>query len=537
LREIRRADGASLLLVADRLHAFDENHDDALTRAPVAVLIENGRVAAIGPAESLRSRTRVPILELPGATLTPGLTDSHIHLTEWALTRREVDLSRAASPLAAARAVADFAASQDGEWVRGRGWNLHLWNGEQPDREILDRLLPDRPVALQSHDMHGLWVNSAALERAGITADTADPPSGRIVRDAQNRPTGWLLEAAGELVTRAMRAFGTAETIDAVLHAQSELHAWGITAVHALPAIHIPEPEPLAILEAVRDSGRLRLRILQHLPLRMLDEAIRLGLKSGFGGDWIRIGGVKMFLDGTLGSRTAWMRAPYENSTDCGVQVLEAGEFGFHAKRAAAAGIASTVHAIGDAAVALALDVLADPTIAVPALRHRIEHVQCCPEDRMADPGRAGVICSMQPAHLITDWRIADHYWGTNRARCTYAFRPLLRGGAVLAFGSDAPVEPADPRIGLWAAIRRADLAGQPPDGWFPEHRLNAREALFAYTRGPALAAGQPARGRIGAGAPADIVAWQADPLEADAAAILGLRCIATIVAGEVVYS
>ena len=525
-----------VLVLARRIHTLDP---DAPADAPLpdALLAQHGRVLAVGPAAELRSAARdAQILDLRPATLTPGLTDAHIHLVEWALARREVDLSSADSPEAAARMVGRHAGQGDG-WVRGRGWNPHRW-AAAPTRELLDRAVPGRPVALQSHDMHALWVSSEALRRAGIDRHTPDPDGGRIVRDADGEPTGLLLERAAELVVGCIPPATDAEVEAALLDAQAELHRLGITGVHCLPNIHIAGPDPLPTLETLRARGLLRLRVLTHLPLAALDDAIRLGVRSGFGGEWIRIGAVKMFLDGALGSRTAWLREPYVDSTDHGIQVLPADDFRDAVRRAAAAGIATAVHAIGDAAVSLALDVLADPAVRVPALPHRIEHVQLCPPERFADAGRHGITASVQPCHLITDWRPAERHWGHDRCRGAYAFRSLLAGGAVLAFGSDAPVEPVDPRLGLFAALARQDLDGQPADGWFPAERLAAPEALRGYTLGPAHAAGATgAQGVLAPGAYADFAAWEQDPLELAAPDILGLRCVATVVGGAVVWT
>ncbi|MGH7444049.1 MAG: amidohydrolase, partial [Longimicrobiales bacterium] len=407
-----------LLLVAERLHAFAPAAD--LSRAD-AVLVVDDRVARIGRGTDLRTGLAASqIVELPGATLTPGFTDAHIHLTEWALARRQVDLSDARSPEHAVAAVAAHAAAHPpADWLRGFAWNPHHWGGAYPDRALLDRAFPDLPVVLQSHDMHALWLNGAALQRAGIDDATPDPAGGRIVRDIDGRATGVLLEYAAQLANRALPAPALSEMVDAVAAAQDALHRLGITGVHSFPGIHVPVPQPLAVLQALRAQNRLRLRALQHVSLDLLDDAIRLGLHSGFGDDWLRIGGVKMFLDGALGSRTAWMREPYEGTSDLGLNVLAPAEFEHHVMRAAAAGIATTVHAIGDAAVCLALDVLARAprNLAVP---HRIEHVQCCPGERFADAGRHGILCSVQPAHLISDWRAADRHWGT-RARSAYA--------------------------------------------------------------------------------------------------------------------
>jgi predicted amidohydrolase YtcJ len=519
-----------LLVLADRVHTMD--------RAGVnALLIRDGRIVATGAAAELRQAAPgTDLLDLRGTTITPGLTDAHVHLTEWAFARREVDLTGVASPAAAARAVAEHVAQQPLPWVRGRGWNPHLWGAGIPHRRTLDDAVGDRPVALQSHDMHALWVNSAALAAAGIDASTPDPDGGHIVRDAAGQPTGLLLEWAGRLVTDAFPAPTPAEAVAAVRDAQVELHSLGITGVHSFPGVHLVEPDPLPVLLALRELGQLSLRVLQHIRLERLDDAIRLGLRSGFGDEWLRIGALKMFLDGALGSRTAWMREPYEGSDDVGMSTMAPEVFRANVARAAAAGIASTVHAIGDAAVCLALDVLCDPALRVAALPHRIEHVQCCPEDRFGDAAAAGVTCSVQPAHLVTDWSIADRHWGTDRSRGAFAVGSLLRRGTVLAFGSDVPVEPVDPRRGLHAALTRQDLHGQPPGGWFADERITALEALGGYTVGPARAAGlQPPAGTLAPGAFADFAAWDRD-LVAAPHDVLRMECVTTVVNGTVVH-
>lgn len=498
-----------------------------------ALLSLNGRVEQVGDAAQLRRlHPEAEIVDLGDAVITPGLTDAHIHMTEWALARSQVQLSGASSIAECAALVARAPGS--GAWLQGRGWNPHRWGGAYPDRHHLDGVTDDRPAALQSHDMHALWVNTRALEQAGITRDTPDPPGGRIVRDELGEPTGMLLENAAQLVTARIPQIGAAELHAAVLDAQRELHSFGITGIHSFPGVHVPEPDPLLVLTRLAEAGNLRLRVLQHISADKLDHAIALGLRSGFGGDWMRIGGVKMFLDGALGSRTAWMRQPYEGSNDRGVQVLTADAFRETANRAAQAGIATVVHAIGDAAVELAFEVLGSVP-RVPAIPHRVEHVQCFPADR-AGLLRSGIVCSVQPSHLMTDWRAADRHWG-QRAAATYAFRMLLDGGAVLACGSDAPVEPADPRLGLFAAVIRRDSAHEPPAGWHGEQCINIREVLAGYTTGAALAAGaSEQQGVLESGACADFAAWADDPLTCAPADLLGLQIVATVVNAEVVW-
>lgn len=532
--------GQPLLVLADRIHTMAAAPAAA---APIrALLVRAGRVAATGDPASLRAAAPdAQVLDLTGATVTPGLTDAHVHLVEWALSRREVDVGTGASPAAAAQMVAAHVISGDSHtddagWVRGRGWSEHGWHGLSPDRSSLDELLPGRPVALQSHDMHALWVSTAALQAAGITADTPDPEGGRIVRDGAGEPTGLLLEAAGRLVMERIPTTPVESAVDAVRDAQRELHSLGITGLHSFPGIHRPAPTPGDVLRELRSLGQLRLRVLDHIPLDALDAAIAAGVRSGDGDEWLRTGALKMFLDGALGSRTAWLRAPYESGGGTGMRTMEPSLFRAVVSRAAAAGIASTVHAIGDAAVDLALDVLTEPQFAVAAMPHRIEHLQCCAPERLADAAAAGIVCSMQPSHLMTDWSVAEACWGTARCRGVFALASLLRHGTVLAFGSDAPVEPVDPRRGLAAAVHRTDAGGSPAGGWFASERIGPREALRGYTVGPALAAGLAApAGTLTPGAAADLVAWDHDPVgEPDA--LLDMRCIATLVDGAVVH-
>jgi predicted amidohydrolase YtcJ len=346
-----------------------------------------------------------------------------------------------------------------------------------------------------------------------------------------------LLENAALLVVQRIPPPSDSVVQSAVLDAQAELHRYGITGIHSLPGFHLIEPQPLRILQSLVERDQLRLRVLQHLALDQLEAARSLGLRSGMGGEWLRLGGIKMFLDGALGSRTAWMRSPYENSSDRGVRVLGQDAFRAAVQQAASAGLASTVHAIGDAAVALAFEVLTQDAAQAGTLPNRIEHVQCCPPDRMAFSARANIVCSMQPCHLITDWAGAQRHWGAHRAESTYAFRSLAAHGATLAFGSDAPVEPCDPRLGFFAAVTRSDLEQQPAGGWVPQEKMSMAEVLRAYTSGPARAAGLADRhGSLAPGFTADFVVWQDDPLQATGTDLLSLRVLATYVAGEAVY-
>lgn len=513
-----------LIVRARRIHALG-GHPSV-----EALLVRCGRVASIGSFDEVRSLAGAAarIEDLGEATVTPGLTDAHVHLTTYGLSLRRVDLNAAATVEQAVQRVAAAASAGEG-WLRGIGWDVHRW-GRLPTAAELDAVAPERPCYFQSHDIHGAWLNTAALRICGITAGTPDPDGGQIVRGPGGEPTGVLLEKAMALAERHLPGDTPAERRNALLAAQAELHALGLTGVHSV------EVTGLEDFAALADEDRLRLRVLQAIQLNRLTQAIETGLRSGFGGEWLRIGGVKMFLDGALGSRTAWLREPYVGSDDRGINTLPPDEFRHHVTRAAAAGISSTVHAIGDAAVELALDVLS--AVAPPrAMPHRIEHLQLCPPDLWERAGRSGVVASMQPVHLMTDISAAERHWGHDRSRGAYAFTPVLAAGATLAFGSDVPVETVDPRPGLFAAVRRVGWNGEPRDGWYAENAITPGQALRAYTEGPALAAGLTERqGRLLPGYDADLAAWDTDPLACTPDELRTMRCIRTMVAGEVVH-
>jgi predicted amidohydrolase YtcJ len=537
---------SSLLLIADRIHVLGDHEPVA------ALLVRDGRVAAIGSEAEVRSAAPAgtAVLRLPGATLTPGITDAHVHLTAWALARQRVALGRVPTLRDGLASIRSYAAAHpEQQWILGLGWDRHGWGG-LPTRQALDAVVPDRPAYLESHDIHAAWLNTAALQRCGITAATPDPEGGHIVRDpGTGEPSGVLLENAKALASPHLPTAGPAEVRAALLDAQREAHRLGITGVHSV------EPSGLADFSMLERGDLLRLRVLQHLPLSHLEAALEVGLRSGWrspgaeagasggrtpGADaagWIRIGGVKMFLDGALGSRTAWMRERYAGTADDrGIQTLPPDDFRDLVRRMSQAGFAATVHAIGDAAVELALDVLSDS--APPAgLPHRIEHVQLCPPDLWERAGRSGIIGSMQPVHLLSDIPAAEEHWGHERCRGAYAFAPLLRAGMTLAFGSDVPVETIDPRPGLFAAVRRVSWEGLPEGEWYPEHRVSAEQALRGYTEGPARAAGEAMRrGRLLPGFDADFVAWDHDPLRCAPEDLRRLRCLLTAVGGEIVH-
>jgi predicted amidohydrolase YtcJ len=488
---------------------------------------ENGRIRALGNATEIERGlpTGTPTFDYPDALVTPGFVDSHTHFAMWALGRRQVQLAGAGTLEEAVARVAS-AAPADG-WVVGQGWDSNLW-ATPPHRQALDAV-QTVPVLLHSLDVHAVWVNSAALNLAGITRETADPFGGRIVRDANGDPTGLLVERAVELVLPQVPQPSPDRLLSALLAAQDEAHRLGITGIHNVEARTVYEA-----FARMAAEDTLRLRVLFHHPVADLTRLIGEGIRSGAGGPWLTHGGVKMFLDGSLGSRTAWMLEPYEGSRDRGMPISQEATAAEAMRIAAANGLGSTVHAIGDAAVRRALTLMEG--LPPAGIRHRIEHFQCVHPDDLDRAARAGIVLSMQPAHILTDIPLADRHWG-RRSEGAYAFRSLLERGAVLAFGSDTPVATPDPREGVYAAMERRIGNGNP--SWFPGERLDLETVVRAYTLGPALAAGgERQRGTLAPGMDADLVVWEVDP-----AAERGIgdafrrsRVALTVVGGHVVH-
>lgn len=490
---------------------------------------QDGVIREVGRAADLERRvpSRVPRFDLPRTIITPGLVDGHTHLAHWALGRRRVHLAGAPRRSEALRRIA-LAVPEHG-WVLGHGWDANHWE-DPPDRRSLDGVTR-HPAFLESVDIHAAWVNSAALAAAGITRETADPPGGRIVRDGNGEPTGLLLELATELVRQVVPRADPRVLEEGLREAQAAVHRMGITGVH-----DVEGPEALRAFRALEAEGGLRLRVLFHPPVAELPRLLASGARSGLGSAWLRLGGVKLFLDGSLGSRTAWMLQPYEGGTDRGVTLADPGVARRAVRAAAEAGIASVIHAIGDAAVREALELLEPiPAADIP---HRIEHAQCIAPADLGRAGAGGIVLSMQPSHLPGDVLLAEERWGA-RGAGTYAFRTLLSQGTVLAFGSDVPVTAPDPRHGLAAAMARVAADGSFGEGWQPGERLGFEEALRGYTIGNAVAEGlAPHRGRLAPGYDADLVAWSMDPgvLAGDWLSVREAEVRLTVVGGEVVY-
>ncbi|MFI5282116.1 MAG: amidohydrolase [Candidatus Dormibacterales bacterium] len=467
----------------------------------------DGRILAVGPEARKQLGRKAPVVRLAG-TAWPGLIDSHIHLEGLADRRLSVDLTPAVSLEDALARVARWAEKLPAKaWVIGAGWYNDAWtNGAFPTRRQLDRAVGGRPAYLRRKDGHSAWVSTPALRLAGVDRHSADPPGGLIDRDAAGEATGILRETAMQLVAEHAAQPGDDELDAAMMRALGDLSRLGLTSVHSMDT-----SRGFASLQRLHARGRLPLRVTYNLPLADLAAAERIGVRSGWGDAWLRIWGVKAFLDGSLGTRSA------EMLDGSGTRRLDQPELVDMIERCARAQLNVCLHAIGDRAVRRALDALAPHRGAWALWRPRIEHAQCVNPQDAARFGRSGVIASMQPVHAVADRELADRMWPAVSGHA-YAWGALVKAGARLAFGSDAPVETANPLAGIDAATvwrRRA--------GWHPELAVSRAVALRAYTSGAAYAAGLEAD--LGALRPGKLC---------DMTVIEGDRVMATVVGGRV---
>jgi predicted amidohydrolase YtcJ len=529
---------ADLLITNANIWTGDQSHPKA-----EAVAVLGDRIVAVGSNPEVESwrgpRTRV--IDAGGKLLLPGFNDAHVHFVSGGLQLDSIQLNDATSKEEFARRIAERAKNMPkGEWILGGDWDETKWNPPvYPTKELIDSLTPDTPVFVSRYDGHMVLANSVALRLAGITAKTPDPPGGVIVRDAQGNPTGALKDAAMDMAARVIPPLSHDQRLRAIQRAMQHALSLGVTSVQNMD----PDYADIAVYSELLERGELKVRIYAAPLITDVDDQVKIGIRHGFGGSFLRIGAVKAFADGSVGSRTAYFYQPYLDEPNTrGLLSDEMHPISLMRDRmmgADAAGLQICTHAIGDEGISTILDLYSEIAKAHGAAdrRFRIEHAQHMAAKDFDRFAQLHVIASVQPYHAIDDGRFVEARIGHERASRTYAFRTFLNHGVRLAFGTDWDVAPLNPMLGVYAAVTRATLDGKNPNGWFTEQKLTVAEAVEAYTMGSAYAEFQEnEKGSITPGKLADMVLLDQDIFAIPPQQIRDTRVVTTIVGGNLVW-
>ena len=523
------------------LNADVRTMDDGRPKAE-AVAISGNRVAAVGTSADLRAlagpKTRV--IDAGGRSVLPGFNDAHVHWLSGGFSITNVDLRDASTPAEFTRRIGEFAKKiPKGRWILGGDWDHEKFPGAQlPTKEWIDAATPDHPVFVSRLDGHMALANSLALKLAKLTKETKDVPGGLIVRDSNGDPTGVLKDAAMDLVDKAVPPRSWEENHAAALAATEHAATLGVTSVQDMSA-----GDDVGLYQYMLERGELKTRLYAVRSIVSWEVLGKTGVRAAFGNEWLRIGGLKGFADGSLGSTTALFFEPYADAPNTrGLlfdQMLPEGIMLQRAQAADKRGLQVIIHAIGDDANFRILEIYREVAEknGPRDRRFRIEHAQHLRPSEIKRFSSQKVIASMQPYHCADDGRWCDKRIGPERSKSTYAFRSLLDAGARLAFGSDWTVAPLNPMEGLKAAVTRQTLDGKHPSGWVPEQKISLEEAIRAYTVGSAYAEFQDqVKGSLTPGRLADLVLLDGDIFKVDAAKLDQVKVTMTMVDGKLVY-
>lgn len=508
-----------------------------------AVTVIGDRIVAVGSNTDVEvwRGPHTQVIDAGGKLLLPGFNDAHVHFVSGGRQLDSIQLNDATSTQEFARRIGERAkVTPKGEWIEGGNWDETKWNpAEMPTKGLIDALTPDTPVFVSRYDGHMGLANSLALRLAGITAKTPDPPGGAIVRDAQGNPTGALKDAATDYIEKVIPELSHEQRVKAVKRALAYAASVGVTSVQHMD----PSYADIAVYAELLQRGELTTRIYAAPLITQVEDQVKIGIRHAFGGPYLRIGAVKAYADGSLGSGTAYFYEPFLNQgNNRGLLSDEMHPISLMRDRymtADAAGLQICTHAIGDEGISTILDLYTDVVKAHGEAdrRFRIEHAQHMAAKDFDRFAQLHVIASVQPYHAIDDGRFAESHIGHDRASRTYAFRTFLDHGVRLAFGTDWEVAPLDPLLTVYAAVTRATLDGKNPHGWFPDQKLSVAETIEAYTMGSAYAEFQEnKKGSITPGKLADIVLLSDDIFSIDPGRIRDTKVLKTLVGGKLVY-
>ena len=515
---------------------------DAAQPTAEAVAIYGNRIVAVGSSKDIKKlvgpNTRT--IDAKKQLLLPGFNDAHTHFMSGGFQLSSVDLRDASSPQEFAARIKTFAQkTPNGRWITGGDWDHERWpDAKLPTKELIDSFTPDTPVFVNRLDGHMALANSLALKLAGVTRQTLDPPGGVIVRDKSGEPTGVLKDAAQSFVWKVMPPSSFEAKLEAARAATNYAAQLGVTSVQDMSA-----GADVGVYQSLLDRGELKTRIYAVAPLPEWERLARTGVRAHFGSEMLRVGGLKGFADGSLGSTTALFYEPYRDDPStsgiAGDEMYPEGAMLERVRGADRAGLQILIHAIGDRANDSILTIYeqVERENGKRDRRFRIEHAQHLRPQDIPRFARDGVIASMQPYHAIDDGRWAEKRIGKERAKTTYAFRSLLDSGATLAFGTDWTVAPLNPLLTVYAAVTRRTIDGKNSKGWVPEEKISVEETVRAYTAGSAYAEFQEnVKGTITPGKLADLVLLSRDIFKIDPKEIENVKVVLTMVDGRVVY-
>ena len=504
-----------------------------------AIASHRDRIIAVGSNEDIDALIddQTEVISVPDSMLVPGFIDTHVHFIAGGAGLASVQLRDAATPAEFADRIGTFAETiEPGDWIMYGDWDHEMWGGELPRRDWIDDVTPDNPVWVFRLDGHMALANSKALQLAGVDADTPDVAGGEIVRYEDDRPTGVLKDNAMALVEAAVPESSSSQLDQEAMAAMRHFAAHGITTVHDMAGW-----QSLATYRRAHQRGEMLTRVYSVVPLRDWARMRHEVADNGTGDNWLRIGGLKGFMDGSLGSHTAAMLEPFTDAPDDrGFLINELDDMREWVTQADAAGLQVMVHAIGDSAIRDLLDIFLDVVDANGERdrRFRMEHAQHIHPDDIERFAIQNVIAAMQPYHAVDDGRWAEKVIGAERAKTTYAFRSLLDAGAKIAFGSDWTVAPASPIEGIHAAVTRRTIDGANPDGWVPGQKVRVEQALHAYTTAGAFASfDEGNRGMLKPGMLADFVLIDRDLTAVEPGSLRDAKILRTVVGGEVVFT
>lgn len=529
---------ATLVITAARVWTGDPDQPWA-----EAVASRDEKIIAVGSSAEIKAfiAEGTEVISVDGGMLLPGFIDAHVHFLAGGSGLASVQLRDAQTPAEFTRRISEFSKTVGkGEWILAGAWDHQNWGGELPTRDWIDVVTPDNPVWLSRLDGHMALANSLALEIAGVDADTPDIEGGAIVRDANGRPTGVLKDNAMRLVFAAQPQLSEGQVDSYAKAAMQYVASNGVTTVHDMFSDDFDSWLSLATYRRLHARGDLITRVYSVMPLHQWQQLNDDVIANGRGDEWLKTGGLKSLLDGSLGSHTAAFLEPFTDAPDdYGFLLHSLDDVRGWVAGADAAGLQVMVHAIGDKTIRDLLDIFYDVAKdnGPRDRRFRIEHAQHIHPDDIPRFAIQDVIASMQPYHAIDDGRWADKVIGAERAKTTYAFKSLIDSGAHVAFGSDWYVAPAEPLAGIYAAVTRRTLDDANPDGWVPEQKISVEQALHAYTYEGAYASFEEnQKGTLKVGMLADMVLLDRDLTAIPVETIRDARVLRTIVGGKVVY-